>query len=170
MDQVQKDNKKVAVAPIFVKASDMSEELFRSLPKMKATLKKKMTKSGYPRCSLDIEIEKTFLNVTIQLSEARYNFLRLKLNNTVFDKQGRELLEFAYMVPYRFIKGQNSNGEYKSLEIIMGHYLYETYFFNDSNELGTLNILEDTKKLNIQWYERPDKVDLTQTVNSHWEE
>lgn len=154
----------------FVKASDLSEAQFRKLPRMKATLHKVTSKKGFTRCSLVLEIEKTHLIVSIQLSEQRYNYLRLKLGREILDKNNREIFDYPFMVPYRFIKGSNPNGEYKSIELILGQYLYETYFFNDFNELGTLEILEETNRLTIDWYVRPDKVDITATVNSKWDE
>lgn len=163
--------KKTANDPkVFVKASELTEEQFRSLPKIKAILRKTKSKKGFTRCSLVIEIDKIHLVCSIQLSEARYNFLRLKLGREIFDKNNYEVYEFPFLVPYRFIKGTNSNGEYKSIELIMGQHLYETYFFNDFNELGILEILEEQKILNIDWYTRPDKVDVTETLNSKWDD
>jgi len=155
---------------LFVKAADLKEKQYNSLPKLKAVLQKTISKTGYTRCVLIVEVEKTHLVITIQLTEARYCFLRLKLGREIFDRNNREIFDFPFLVPYRLIKGMNSNGEYKSLELILGQFLYETYFFNDFNELGTLEILENTKKLNIDWYVRPDKVDVTDTVNSKWED
>ncbi|MCK7485800.1 MAG: hypothetical protein MZU97_09825 [Bacillus subtilis] len=58
----------------------------------------------------------------------------------MFDKQAsRKSLEFPFLVPYRFIKGTELERRVPiPSELIMGQFLYETYFFNDSNELGTL--------------------------------
>ncbi|MBI9008440.1 MAG: hypothetical protein JEZ05_00285 [Tenericutes bacterium] len=170
MEQEKKTLKAVNDPHLFVKASNMSEKNFLALPKLNALLQKTKSKTGYTRCNLIVEVEKTHLVLTIQLTEARYNFLRLKLNREVIDKNGREVFDFPFLVPFRFIKGMNSNGEYKSIELILGQFLYETYFFNDFNELGILEILEDTKKLYIDWYVRPDKVDITQTINSKWDD
>ncbi len=171
MEQEKKTVSKTANDPkLFVKASDMKETEFKNLPKLVALLQKTKSKNGFTRCVLIIEVDKIHLVLSIQISEARYNFLRLKLEREIVDKNGREIYEFPFLVPYRFIKGMNSNGEYKSIELIMGQYLYETYFFNDFNELGTLEILEESKKLDISWYVRPDKVDVTQTVNSKWDD
>ena len=171
MEQENKTTKKVAIAPnVFVKASDMSQNQFKNLSRVKALLKKTISKKGYKQCSLEIEIDKTFLSISVQISDARYNFLRLKLERDIFDSNKREIFEYPFLVPYRFIKGMNSNGEYKSIELILGQFMSETYFFNDFNELGTLEILEEKKILDIDWVVRPDKVDVTATVNSKWEE
>jgi len=172
MEQENKSTGKVANDPknlIFVKASDFTESMFKTLPRIKAVLKKTISKKGYTRCSLDIEIDKTFLSVSIQLTEVRFNYLRLKMGLETFDKSGREIYEYPFLVPFRFIKGQNSLGEYKSVEVILGQKLSETYFFNDSNEVGTLDILEADKRLKITWEARPDKLDVTDTLNSSWD-
>ncbi|XFA98150.1 hypothetical protein ACAG96_04525 [Candidatus Izemoplasma sp. B36] len=171
MEQEKKTVTKTANDPqLFVKASEMTEKQFKALPRLRATLQKTKSKKGFTRCVLIVEIERTHLVISIQLSEARYNYLRLKLGREIFDKNNREIYDYPFLVPYRFIKGMNSNGEYKSIELIMGRLMYETYFFNDFNELGILEILEENENLKIDWYVRPDKVDVTQTVNSKWDD
>jgi len=154
----------------FVRVSELTEEMFKDLPRTRCTLKKSISKKGFTRCSLEIEIHKTFMVVSIQLSEIRFNFLRLKLGLDIFDRNGREIYEYSFMVPYRFVKGLNSNGEYKSIEIILGQNLSEIYFFNNRNETGTLDILEGKNDLKIKWFERPDKIDVSETLNSSWNE
>ena len=154
----------------FTKVNELTEEMFKELPRTRCTLKKTISKKGFSRCTLEIEIHKTYMIVSVQLSDIRFNYLRLKLGLETLDRNGREIYEYNFMSPYRFVKGFNSNGEYKSIEVIMGQHVSEIYFFNNKNETGTLDILEEKKALNINWYLRPDKIDVAETINSKWDE
>ncbi|MDC7244113.1 MAG: hypothetical protein PQJ44_09510 [Sphaerochaetaceae bacterium] len=155
---------------VFVKASDFTEKMFKDLPRIKCTLKKTVSKKGYTRCSLDIVIHKTYIVPSIQLSEIRFNYLRLKLGLDTYDHNGREIFDYTFMAPYRFVQGNNTNGVYKSIEIILGKELSEMYFFNNRNEVGTLDILEENGELKINWLHRPDKIDVAETINNTWDE
>lgn len=154
----------------FIKVNELTEEMFKGLPRIKCTLKKTISKKGFTRCSLEIEVNKNFIKPSIQLSDVRFNYLRLELGLETFDRNGREVFEHSFLSPYRFVKGTNSNGEYKSIEIIMGQHLSETYFFNNKNETGILDILESKQLLKINWLTRPDKIDVVETLNSKWDE
>jgi hypothetical protein len=154
----------------FVKAADFTEKMFKDLPRIKCVLKKTISKKGFTRCSLEIVINKTYIVPSIQLSDIRYNFLRLKLGLDTFDHNGREIYEYVFMAPYRFVEGNNTNGTYKSIELILGKELSEMYFFNNKNETGTIEMLEDRGLLDINWLKRPDKVDIAETINSSWDE
>lgn len=162
--------KEVEVNAKFVRASEFTEKMFKDLPRIKCTLKKVVSKKGFTRCSLEIVVHKTYIVPSIQLSEIRFNYLRLKLGLDTYDHNGREIYEYTFMAPYRFIKGNNTNGVYKSIEIILGKELSEMYFFNDKNEIGTLDILEENDELKINWLHRPDKIDVAETINNSWDE
>jgi hypothetical protein len=84
----------------FVKVRDLSEDQFKNLDRIKCTLKKTVSKKGFTRCSLDIVIDKTLFITSIQLPDVRFNYLRLKLNFDVFDRNGREIYDYTFMAPY----------------------------------------------------------------------
>jgi len=176
MDNLEKTPKSVSVPKNqnvslvnekpFVKLSDLTKEDFMTLPKRRIKLKKTVSKNGYTKCFLETIVDPILMTVSIEISEDRFNFLRLELGKEITDRMGREVLEYDFKAPFRFVKGKTTDGnEYMQLEIILGQYLYHNYFFADKDKRNVLDILESKRGLKIDWFDRPEAVDITETVN-----
>lgn len=152
----------------FVKLQDIDKDLFKKLPDLKVLLKDQKTKSGFDRCFIEFRFH-DLLKLTLPISLNRFNLLRIKLELPLKDSRGREKMDYIIPVKYRFVKGNTEYGEYKSVEIIFKQFVYETYFFQEYDQLEILKSLEESGQLKINWYVRPDKLSNEETLNYTWE-
>lgn len=176
MSEQQKDTLKKEVKDVqkkekgFVKLQDLTKEMFESLPVMMVKLECKITRKKYKVHSISFGLHEQLLNnITIQIKEPEYNLMRMRLRLPLLDKLNKERNSYNLECRYRFVKGMNTNGEYKSIELIFDKGVYKIYYFNDYYENEVLTGLDQSKEIKIDWYDRPDKLDSTETINSSWD-
>jgi hypothetical protein len=170
--KTEKDVSNKVTEQEFVKLSDLTKEMFESLPKMMVRLECRVAKkSGYRTYQLTFSLHDQLLNnVRIVLKEDDYNLMRMRLGLPLVDERNKERMSYNLKARYRFVKGMNEIKEYYSIEIILAKGVYKLYYFNDYYQLEILKGLEESKEITINWYDRPDKVSSAETVNLSWEE
>jgi hypothetical protein len=158
----------------FIPTSELTEQDFNHLPKVKVTLEKKINlTSNFTTFSLTVHLH-TMLNPKIQLKEDRFNLIRLRTDRVILDKLGNEVLKHTFWAPHRFVTGKikNTDREYKSIQIILGYQLTESHFFNDFNQAACLADLEknvgvpgkEATSLKIDWQYAPDPIDSAENL------
>jgi len=170
MDQQENVQKAVSDSVVkFLSSKEITAKDFAELPEIKVGLIHQITKNNFDMCSIMIPLH-DMLNVKLPIKMVRFNVLRLKMGLPLKDNSGRERLEYHVSCKYRYIKGENSVGEYWSVELIFKQFLYQTYFFQSSDEKTILEDLQTSGELKIDWFVRPDKVDVSETINYDWQE
>lgn len=170
----QRDDTKIVSVPKkallpFVKLSEIDQAYFNKLQEMKVRLVHRITKNKKHFFLIEIKLH-DLLPLELPIKQARFNALRALLELPLVDNRGRDRLEYVVSARVRFVKGSHDHGDYKSMELIFKQYLYHIYWFQDADELRLLEFLENSKKLELSWITRPDKVDQAEMVNYKFED
>ena len=150
----------------FVKLSDLTPEIVAKLKKYPVKFTKSY-RNGSERVAIYLNLhDKLLRQLNLRaggprdfISNELFNLIVLEVNLELTDKQGRDVVEWNRNVPVRFVKGSytNSDGEYKSLEVIFKKGLYITHFLSYDQQRLIEN-LEAKKLLKIKWEVRPDAI------------
>ena len=167
------NEEKVVVATknndVFIKAGELTALDFKKLPEIMCVLKKTVSKKGFVRCQILVKIH-DLLQLEIPISHDRFNYFRLKLGLPLYDSSKRERYTNTIHVIYRIYKGNSTVGKYSGIELIFKQYVYENYFFISSDQRNILSLLEENKEININWLQRPDKIDVADVKNFVFED
>lgn len=151
----------------FVKLSDLTSKDVKGLQRFPVKMTRNL-KFGRQQVSILLCIDKDYFpSLTLRaggpknfITPEKFNLILLEANFDMRDPKGKEITEWNKQVICRFVKGRYSNrdAEYKSLEVIFKQGLYITHFFDFEQE-RLLSKLEETGKLKITWFERPDAIE-----------
>lgn len=151
----------------FIALKDLLAEDVKKLAKIPFTFKISKTKSGQEIKAITFLLHEKYLKAVPvapsgeRLTQDRFDLISLSIELNDLDVYGRPQTEWHKKVPVRFVKGTMKNGSnYYAIEIIYKQYLYDIHFFNsNSDQLRTLQLLEQKGHLKIDWVSRPDSIE-----------
>lgn len=149
----------------FVPSSKISEDEFRNLPRINVSLlKTKSRKSNSIFYHLIVPVHPVWLKLDFNIGADRFNRIIFSLRDVleITDSRGNQKNEFNLSVPYRFIQGTSSSGQYYSIELIWKNHLTDTVFFKTADQINLLKDLQASGVLKIDWLDRP----VSDEVNS----
>lgn len=162
----KKETKKENTEQEFVKLSDLTLDIVSKLKKYPVKFSKNY-RNGKEQIGIYLNLHNKLLRqLNLRaggprdfISNELFNLILLEVNLELTDKKGRDVTEWNRNVPVRFVKGSytNSDGEYKSIEVIFKKGLYITHFLT-YDQIRLLDNLEEKKLISILWEDRPDAI------------
>ncbi|HOI84496.1 MAG TPA: hypothetical protein PLP48_00340 [Acholeplasmataceae bacterium] len=174
--QENKKEKAVQTQSIgYVKMDDLLNnytDQVKLLPKYNVKLRRLFSAKGREQVSILVEIHPEFYKALVlkdgtdYLSPERFNALALAIDLQYKDAKGRDLTEWNYKVPVRFITGSfaNSEGNYKAIQVIFSKTDFFTHIFQ-RDEIRLIDRLEEKKLIKIDWIQSPEKINNVDLVD-----
>lgn len=175
MQENQKETKKIQkavetnTAVGYMKIDELLDkhlDKVKDLPKFPVKLIRTFDKKKRERVSIQLQIHPVHYKALViqdgneYITPEKFNALALALNLDYKDKKGRDVSEWNFNAPVRFITGPyaNSDDKYQAVQVIFGKEDFYTHFLtNDQKKL--ISRLESKNLVTIDWIESPEKVE-----------